>query len=66
MNFNLNSTYYKHIKCNNKMLKQNPILSILDNKLRIIKFNNIKIGTTFKNISSVNKKYGDKDNHNHC
>lgn len=41
------------------MLKQNPFLSILDNKLWISKLNNIKIDTTFTHISSVNKKHGD-------
>lgn len=38
------------------MFKQNPFLFILNNKLRFIKLNDIKIGTEYTSISSVNKK----------
>lgn len=67
MIFNLKSTYYKHRKCKNNILKQKrvPFLKNIK-KLRFIKLNDIKIGTTYTIISSVNKKHCDKDNHNHC
>lgn len=60
MILNLKSTYYKHIKCKNEILKQKRFLFKQKMiKFRIIKLNNIKIGTAYTGISSVNKKHGD-------